>query len=906
MFKTIGRYLFGTVNDRHLKKFSKYVEAVNSFEAELLEFTDDQLSKQTDKFKQRIVEGATLDDLLPEAFATVREVSRRILGMRHFDVQIVGAVALHQGMIAEMATGEGKTLVAPLTAYLNALTGLGVHIVTVNDYLVQRDAEWVGGIFKFLKLSVGSVYHGIDDQMRKEAYDADITFGTNNEFGFDYLRDNMKYSLDHMVQRKFNFAIVDEIDSILIDEARTPLIISGPTEDNTDLYYKIDKLIKELDKKDYEKDEKTKTIVLSEIGTNKIENLLHKNKVITEDSSMYDMDNLTIVHHVNQSLRAHNMYTKDVDYMISNGSILIIDEFTGRAMEGRRYSDGLHQAIEAKEGVKIHNENQTLASITYQNYFRMYPKLAGMSGSAMTEAQEFYDIYKLEVLQVPTNRKVTRKDEDDEIYATSEEKYQAILSEIVAAHEKKQPLLVGTVSIEKSEFISALLKKHKIKHNVLNAKFHEQEATIISQAGKPSAVTIATNMAGRGTDIKLGGNLEYMISERGAEGNEKEIEKIKLLYDKDKQTVIEAGGLYVIATERHESRRIDNQLRGRSGRQGDPGRSKFYLSLEDDLMRIFASDRVASILKRLGLKEGEAIYHPMVSKALERAQKKVEGFNYEMRKNLLKYDDVSNEQRKVVYEQRREIITLEDARPIIDDLIEEVNDNIIANYLDDKTLADEEITKSLESEFNRIYGIDFDLEKLAKDKNLFAVEIRAFVNEAVMSFFNEKVQIYSPELYKPAEKRCMLLTLDQEWKEHLYFLDTLKHGINLRAYGQKDPLNEYKREAFVSFGKMLNSYHELLVHRLAFTHLTLVESAEGNYIAGSLVDPKKIRETRVDPGFADTRAEQDKDLIGTFKNNVDPEDRVSSDPSTWRKVSRNEVCPCGSGLKYKHCHGKLT
>lgn len=904
MFKVIARYFFGTVNERHLKRFAHYVEAVNEFEPKLVTLSDEELSNQTVKLKHKLSEGSSLDDILPEAFATVREASRRVLGMRHFDVQIIGGVALHKGMIAEMATGEGKTLVAPLAAYLNALTGEGVHIVTVNDYLVKRDAEWVGKIFTFLKMTVGRVYHGIADQERKEAYLADITFSTNNELGFDYLRDNMKYNPDHIVQRKFNFAIVDEIDSILIDEARTPLIISGPTEGNTDLYYQIDKLIRHLDQEDYEKDEKTKTIVLSEKGTTKIENLLQQHRIIRDDSSMYDLENLAIVHHVNQSLRAHNMFSKDVDYMLKDQAILIIDEFTGRAMEGRRYSDGLHQAIEAKEGVGIQNENQTLASITYQNYFRLYPKLAGMSGSAMTEAQEFYDIYKLEVLQVPTNKKVTRIDEDDEIYATNEEKFQAILNEIVAAHKKNQPLLVGTVSIEKSEYLSALLKKHKIKHHVLNAKFHEQEAMIISQAGKPGAVTIATNMAGRGTDIKLGGNLDYMLQE--SEANSWEVEKMTAQYEKDKQIVLEAGGLYVIGTERHESRRIDNQLRGRSGRQGDPGRSKFYLSLEDDLMRIFASERVGNILKKLGLKEGEAIYHPMVTKALERAQKKVEGFNYEMRRNLLKFDDVSNEQRKVVYEQRREIMTLEDVRPLVDDLIEEVNESIISNYLDEKTLADEETLSLLEKECSRIYGIEFDLKTLSQDKNLFAREIISYINSATKSFFDEKRELYTPEVYKAAEKKCMLLTLDQEWKDHLHFLDTLKHGINLRAYGQKDPLNEYKKEAFISFDKMLDSYHELLIHRLAFTHLTIVESEDGNYITGSLIDPKKIRESRIDPGFANTIDGDKPDPVGTFKNHVNPENRISSDPTTWGKVSRNEPCPCGSGEKYKHCHGKLA
>jgi preprotein translocase subunit SecA len=635
------RSVFGTANDRNLKKFYKELEKVNKLEEEIEKLTDDQLKEQTIKFKAMLKEGKSLEDILPEAFATVREASKRVLGMRHYDTQLIGGMALHKGMISEMATGEGKTMVAPLAAYLNALTEKGVHIVTANDYLASRDAQWMGRLYEFLGMSVGCVVHGVDEEGRKAAYSADITHGTNNEFGFDYLRDNMKMSANKMVQREFNFAIIDEVDSILIDEARTPLIISGPTDDNTQLYYQVDRLIKDFAAEDYVKDEKTRSIFLSESGSLKAEQLCIDAGLIEQNTSLYDMHNLIVLHHINQALKAHFIFKKDIDYMVKNSDVLIIDEFTGRAMEGRRYSEGLHQAIEAKENVPVHNENQTLAAITYQNYFRMYPKLAGMTGTASTEADEFFDIYKLDVLQIPTNRKMVRKDEDDEIYATVEEKYQAIIKEIEDAHSKNQPILIGTVSIEKSEYLSKLLTKKKIKHQVLNAKFHEQEARIIAQAGVAGAVTIATNMAGRGTDIKLGGNEEFLIGE-GVK-SELAFEQV----EKNKKIAIEAGGLFVIGTERHESRRIDNQLRGRSGRQGDPGRSKFYLSLEDDLMRIFASDRVSSILKSLGLKNGEAIYHPMISKALERAQKKVEGFNYEARKNLLKFYDVSNQQRKI-------------------------------------------------------------------------------------------------------------------------------------------------------------------------------------------------------------------------------------------------------------------
>ena len=898
MFKTIGKYIFGTVNDRVLKKLSKEIEQINNLEETISKLSDHDLANQTDKLRHLLSQGKTLDEILPEAFATVREVSKRKLGMRHFDVQLIGGIALHRGMIAEMATGEGKTLVGPLAAYLNALEGKGVHVVTVNDYLVKRDSQWVGAIFEFLKMSVGCIYHGMGDYERKLAYQSDITHGTNNEFGFDYLRDNMKYDYDYMVQRKFNFAILDEVDSILIDEARTPLIISGPTEDNTDLYYKIDKLIRLLQTDDYEKekDEKTKTITLTDKGTNLIENLLKESKIIAEDSSMYDMLNLTVVHHVNQALRAHIMFAVDVDYMIKNGDVLIIDEFTGRAMEGRRYSDGLHQAIEAKEGAKIQNENQTLASITYQNYFRMYPKLAGMSGSAMTEAEEFFDIYKIEVLTIPTNKPLARIDDDDEIYASTAEKYDAVINEIIKAHEKKQPVLVGTVSIEKSDYISSLLKKKKIKHNVLNAKFHEQEALIISQAGTPGAVTIATNMAGRGTDIKLGGNLDYLIKEKNLEDNEKEIKKLTLQNAQDKETVIKAGGLYVIASERHESRRIDNQLRGRSGRQGDPGKSKFYLSLEDDLMRIFASDRIASILKKIGLTDGEAIYHPMITKALERAQKKVEGFNYEMRKNLLKFDDVSNGQRKIIYEQRKEIIRSIDVADLVIEIYRDLNYNLANRFAGNDSLIDEEHLEALQHEIHRIYGITLEFA----NKNLSSKELEEIINTETDLLFAKKIEKYGEEIFRLAEKKCMLLTLDQAWKEHLYLLDTLKHGINLRAYGQKDPLNEYKKEAFFAFEQMLDSYHELLIERLAHTHLTVTE--DGMHISGSIIKPlQNIHETRIDPGF-----DRDDELdINPIKMHVDPADRISSDPSSWGKVSRNELCPCGSDRKYKHCHGKL-
>jgi preprotein translocase subunit SecA len=659
MLKSLGKLLFGSVNDRAIKSISKIVAQINALEATITPLSDEELKSQTVKLKHKLSEGFSLDDILPEAFATVREASRRVLNMRHFDVQLLGGIVLHRGMIAEMKTGEGKTLVATLAIYLNALTEKGAHLVTVNDYLVKRDSEWMGKIYNFLGLSVGCITHELSDEQRKEAYNCDITYGTNNEFGFDYLRDNMKHNIEHVVQRKFNFAIVDEVDSVLIDEARTPLVISGPAEDSSALYVTVNKLVQQLKSSDYEIDEKSRQITLTEEGMTNVEELLKKNKLIEEDGNFYDLHNMPLVHHVNQALRAHKLFTKDIDYMIANNQVLIVDEFTGRALEGRRYSEGLHQALEAKEGLRVQNENQTLASITFQNYFRLYPKLAGMAGTAMTESTEFFDIYNLEVVELPANKKPVRKDNDDLIYRTAKEKYEAIIEQISECHERKQPILVGTVSIEKSELISSMLKKKKIPHHVLNAKHHDKEAMIIAQAGRAGAVTIATNMAGRGTDIKLGGNPEYLledVKELNDAQKEKKFAELNAQVENEKEIVSEAGGLFVLGTERHESRRIDNQLRGRSGRQGDPGETRFYLSLEDDLMRIFASDKMSIILQKLGMEEGEAIFHPMISRALEKAQQKVEGRNYEIRKNLLKFDDVVNHQRLVIYEQRREIL----------------------------------------------------------------------------------------------------------------------------------------------------------------------------------------------------------------------------------------------------------
>ncbi|MEC7301985.1 MAG: preprotein translocase subunit SecA, partial [Pseudomonadota bacterium] len=824
----IGGFLkkvFGSANDRMLARLKGEVDAINAFEPEVQKLSGEALKAQTDKFRERIKAGEKLDDIMVEAFATVREAAIRTLGQRHFDVQLLGGMVLHQGKISEMRTGEGKTLVATLPVYLNALMGQGVHVVTVNDFLAQRDARWMGQVYEFLGLTVGCIIHGLDDSERREQYASDITYGTNNEFGFDYLRDNMKFSLDEMVQREFNFAIVDEVDSILIDEARTPLIISGPTEETTEMYIQVDKLIPKLVPEDYEKDEKQRSVTLTEQGSQRIEDLLDDSGIL-QSGSLYDVQNISIVHHANQALRAHTLFSRDTDYIVKDGKVVIIDEFTGRMMEGRRYSDGLHQALEAKEGVEVQTENQTLASITFQNYFRLYPKLAGMTGTAMTEAAEFAEIYSLEVVDMPTNMPMIRLDEDDEIYRTQTEKHNAILEQVAECHERGQPVLVGTVSIEKSEELSALLIKQKMKHEVLNARHHEREAHIIADAGMPGAITIATNMAGRGTDIQLGGNLEMRLW-RELEGvtDEAEIERrtaeIAADIEEKRGIVKQSGGLYVLGTERHESRRIDNQLRGRSGRQGDPGASKFFLSLDDDLMRIFGSERMDGMLKKLGLEEGEAIVHSWINKALEKAQQKVEARNFDIRKQLLRFDDVMNDQRKVIYEQRKDLMRAEEVADTIVDMRHEVIEDTVAQCIPSDAMSEQWDLDGLHEECLRLLSLDLPVADWAKEEGIADEEILERLIDLSDRRMAEKAANYGPEVMRLAEKSLLLQILDHSWKEHLLQLDHLRQGIGLRAYAQRDPLNEYKREAFEMFEEMLrrvrNSVTEILSHvELAF------------------------------------------------------------------------------------------
>src|SRR5690606_18432541 len=785
MLGTVARRLFGSASDRFVKSLRKTVDAINALEPELEGLSDAELRARTDHFRQRLDDGATLDDLLIEAFATVREAAKRTLGQRHFDVQLLGGIVLHQGKIAEMKTGEGKTLVATLAVYLNALEGKGVHVVTVNDYLARRDSAWMGQIYEFLGLSVGCIVPGLDEASRKQAYAADVTYGTNNEFGFDYLRDNMKFSREAMVQRPFNFAIVDEVDSILIDEARTPLIISGPAEDSSELYRKVDSFIPRLAEEDYEKDEKQRAVSLTESGGEKMQAWLAEAGLLRHPE-LYDISNVTLVHHVNQALRAHTLFTRDVDYIVKDDKVIIIDEFTGRMMEGRRYSDGLHQALEAKEKVPIQPENQTLASITFQNYFRLYPKLAGMTGTAATEAAEFAEIYGLDVVEIPTHMPMIRADEDDEVYRTAKEKYKAIVASIKEAHERGQPVLVGTVSIEKSEHLSSLLKKEKIPHHVLNARYHEQEAFIVAQAGRFGSVTIATNMAGRGTDIQLGGNPD-MRKAQELDGIEDEAERaaaaarIDQEVAAEKEKVLAAGGLYVLGTERHESRRIDNQLRGRSGRQGDPGRSKFFLSLEDDLMRIFGSERMDSMLGKLGLQEDEAIVHPWINKALEKAQQKVEARNFEIRKNLLKYDDVMNDQRKVIYEQRLELIEAKDVSDTVRDMRHQVIEDLVEQCIPEKAYPEQWDVETLQRESRRLLALDLPVAEWANEEGIADAEIRERLIAESDRKMAQKVATYGPELIRMAEKSLLLQILDHLWKEHLLNLDHLRQGIHLRG-----------------------------------------------------------------------------------------------------------------------------
>jgi len=938
MLQSIAQRFFGSANDREVKRLQGIVAQINALEPDVEKLSDDQLRARTDEFREKYKDGADLDDLLPDAFATVREAAKRTLGQRHYDVQMLGGMVLHQGKISEMRTGEGKTLVATLPVYLNAITGKGVHVVTVNDYLASRDAEWMGEVYEFLGLTVGCITHGLEDQERQAAYACDVTYGTNNEFGFDYLRDNMKFRIEEMVQREFHFAIVDEVDNIFIDEARTPLIISGPAEDAAELYAAIDKVIPKLSSDDYEKDEKQRTVVLTETGTENVEQILGEMDMLNGET-LYDITNVSLVHHVQQALRAHTLFQRDTDYIVKDDAIVIIDEFTGRMMEGRRFSEGLHQALEAKEGVTVQNENQTLASITFQNYFRLYPKLAGMTGTAMTEAGEFAEIYGLEVVDIPTNVSQVRIDEDDEVYRTADEKYNAILEEIRACQEKKQPILVGTVSIEKSELLSEILKKNKIDHHVLNARFHEQEAFIIAQAGQPGAVTIATNMAGRGTDIQLGGNVEMQVEQQIAALPEGQREKkradltakIEAEIAEAKKTVLDAGGLYVIGTERHEARRIDNQLRGRSGRQGDPGRSKFYLSLEDDLMRIFGSERIDTMLRKLGLEEGEAIIHPWINKALEKAQKKVEERNYEIRKNLLKYDDVMNDQRKVIYEQRKELMVTEDVSETVVEMREQVIEDAVARCIPEKAYAEQWDTEALREEALRLLGLDLPIDEWAAEEGIADEEIADRLRKQSASKMAAKTANYGAELMRLAEKSLLLQLLDQTWKEHLLALDHLRQGIGLRAYGQKDPLNEYKREAFDMFEGMLDNLRETVTSVMC--HLELSVDAEELAAMEQAQAEMDIQETRMDPAFADGEmamagerdvhpaAEMQRQSATTtvLTADTDPADAPPgwelnaalgrwvdpNDPDTWGKVPRNAACPCGSGKKYKHCHGRV-
>ena len=909
MLNKIARTLFGSANDRFVKKQMKVVDKINSLEPDFVKLSDDELKAKTDEFRTRIKNGETLDELLPEAFAAVREAAKRTLGQRHYDVQLVGGIVLHKGMIAEMKTGEGKTLVATLAAYLNALEGKGVHIVTVNDYLAKRDAEWMGQVYRFLGLTVDYIVHGKDDNQRREAYNSDIIYGTNNELGFDYLRDNMKFNLDERVQREFNFAIVDEVDSILIDEARTPLIISGAAEDSSERYISVNKIIPQLVPADYEKDEKARTVTLTEVGMTHVEQLLKQVGLITE-GGLYDVGNVSLVHHVNQALRAHKMFTRDVDYIVKDGKVVIVDEFTGRIMEGRRYSDGLHQALEAKEGVAIQSENQTLASITFQNYFRLYPKLSGMTGTAMTEEAEFADIYGLSCVEIPTNKPVIRVDEHDEIYRTEKEKYQAIIKTILDCHRRGQPVLVGTTSVEKSEVVADLLSKAapNVYFEVLNARHHEREAAIVAQAGVAGAITIATNMAGRGTDIQLGGNLDMRLkSVLTGEETPEEIEKIKTKLkaeiEADKQKVLAAGGLYILGTERHESRRIDNQLRGRSGRQGDPGTSKFFLSLQDDLMRIFGSERMSAVLQKLGLPEGEALVHPWISKALEKAQQKVEERNFDIRKNLLKYDNVMNEQRKVIYAQRRELMETDDVSDTVKDMRQEYLTSVIAGFVPYGSTPEEWQTEELKQELAKITGFVLPVTNWANEPEIDSDTMTQKILDGVEKRLVEKNNGVPTEIVKMVEKSILLQVLDQLWKEHIATLDMMRHTIVLRAYGQKDPLNEYKREAFNMFSALLDALKEKVTIVVCRT-----------IIRSNAEESMQRAEQRQQNVKMEAVHEQPQSLVGSNAPEAEAPAKPEpvrnapfnkNDPNTWGRVSRNDPCPCGSGKKYKHCHGRI-
>ena len=933
MLQGLSKKLFGTVNERIVKAHAAQISAINDLERSLEALSDDELRAKTAEYRKRVADGETLEDLLIEAFAITREAAKRTLGQRHYDVQLVGGIVLHQGKIAEMATGEGKTLVATLSVYLNALEGKGVHVITVNDYLAQRDAAWMGEIYQFLGLTVGCIVHGLDDKQRREQYGADVTYGTNNEFGFDYLRDNMKFTLETMVQRPFNFAIVDEVDSILIDEARTPLIISGPSEDSSEMYQLVDRVIPELEEGDFEIDEKARAATLTDEGAERVEALLTKHNLLSSPN-LYDIENVSVVHHLNQAVRAHKMFERDTAYIVKDGRVVIIDEFTGRMMPGRRFSEGLHQALEAKENVQVQQENQTLASITFQNYFRMYPKLAGMTGTAATEAAELGDIYGLDVIQIPTNEPCIRDDRDDEVYRTADEKWHAIVELLRDCQTRGQPVLVGTTSIEKSELLAERLKKESVPHNVLNARYHEQEAHIIAQAGRAGALTIATNMAGRGTDIQLGGNVEFRIAgELGDEEDEVAKERatadIRAEVAAAREKVLAAGGLLVVGSERHEARRIDNQLRGRSGRQGDPGASLFFLSLEDDLMRIFGSERMDSMLSKLGLKDGEAIIHPWINKALEKAQQKVEARNYEIRKNLLKFDNVMNDQRSVVYEQRKDLMRIDDVSETVADMRHEVVDSIVDDHIPEKAYPEQWDLDGMHDACRRLLGVDLPIKEWASEEGIADEEIRDRIAKEADVHVAAKLSNYGADIWRLAEKSLLLQILDQSWKDHLLTLDHLRQGIGLRAYGQRDPLNEYKAESFEMFENMLASLREQTTQLLSHVELRVAGPDEEDSPVPERSAPQ-MQETRRDPALARAGAGAPADgppaLPPGGGGGRAPAPREAGEPAqatagngtvrraafdqrnpeTWSRVGRNAPCPCGSGRKYKRCHGTLA
>ena len=942
MLGALARKFFGSANDRRIKGYQARVDAINALEPEIAALSDEALKARTAEFRKQIAEGKTLDDLLVPAFATVREAAKRTLGQRHFDVQLIGGMVLHEGDIAEMKTGEGKTLVATLAVYLNALAGKGVHVVTVNDYLAKRDSAWMGQIYGFLGMTTGVIVHGLDDAERQAAYACDITYGTNNEYGFDYLRDNMKYRLEDMVQRGHAYAIVDEVDSILIDEARTPLIISGPLDDRSEFYNTIDTYIPKLEKvTDFEVDEKQRTVTLTEAGMEKIENLLQAAGQLKGDS-LYDVENVSVVHHINQALRAHSLFQRDKDYIVRDGEVVIIDEFTGRMMPGRRYSEGLHQALEAKEHQPVQPENQTLASITFQNYFRMYEKLAGMTGTAATEADELFDIYKLEVIEVPTNVPIARLDEDDEVYRTAEEKHRAILAEIEQANKRMQPVLVGTASIEKSEVLGEYLSKNGYKQidfgnpkaleklyaaaragkpaklfAVLNARFHEQEAYIVAEAGVPGAITIATNMAGRGTDIKLGGSLEMRSQietagvtdeaekQRIIDGIKADIEKFKEIVLKAEETVDlnpdkpgtktirKPGGLYIIGSERHESRRIDNQLRGRAGRQGDPGRTKFYLSLEDDLMRIFGSDRLDTMLQRLGLKEGEAIIHPWINKALEKAQQKVEARNFDIRKNLLKFDDVQNDQRKAIFDQRIDLMRDQNVAETVADMRHALVDDLVAKHVPEHAYAEQWDVAGLKDELKRVLDLDLPVDEWAKEEGIANEEMLSRIEQRVDEHMAAKSAQFGPDVMRYVEKSILLQTLDHLWREHLVMLDHLRQVIGLRGYGQRDPLQEYKSEAFNLFEGLISHLREAVTAQLVRVEIVPPDEQP---------ELPQMEAHKLNPNTG----EDEMAFAQAALAPVPAAQRDPQNPATWGKVGRNEDCPCGSGKKFKHCHGKFA